>query len=365
MENIDNHMDIQKKKEVLYVTEGEKSIQYRYRCKNLFDALMQSKKWKMDICLMDKVDEADINNVSLVVIERQAAKQKNIVSFIKKIKRNGISVLYDIDDLVFDFRDLPGLMWNTNSRNIFYWGAYFGVVWRVARRVDGFLCTNDFLGKKLKRSFNKPYRVIPNSLNKEQVEISEKIAKKKKSSTGKNFSIGYFSGSPTHTKDFRMVEPELVKFLKDHDDAILKVVGDMEYSSEMTELVKEGKIQVSEKVDYLSLQKLISEVNVNIAPLVINDFTNCKSELKFFEAAVVETTTIASPSYAFKKAIKDGENGFLAQPGEWYDKLEYLYKHPEENKKIAKRAKEYALKHYYGKGFLRIAEEVYDFFTNA
>ena len=107
----------------------------------------------------------------------------------------------------------------------------------------------------------------------------------------------------------------------------------------------------------------MAEVDVNIAPLVLNDFTNCKSELKFFEAAAVETTTIASPSYTFKRAIKDGENGFLAQPGEWYEKLEYLYKHPEENKKIAKRARKYALKHYYGKEFLKEVEAAYDYFA--
>ena len=38
----------------------------------------------------------------------------------------------------------------------------------------------------------------------------------------------------------------------------------------------------------------------------------------------------------FEKAIKDGKNGYLANPGEWYGKLEYLYKHPEDNKKISK-----------------------------
>ncbi|MBO7718339.1 glycosyltransferase, partial [Candidatus Saccharibacteria bacterium] len=94
-----------------------------------------------------------------------------------------------------------------------------------------------------------------------------------------------------------------------------------------------------------------------------NDFTNCKSELKFFEAGAVETTTIASPTYAFLKAIENGKNGFLARPGEWYDKLEYLYKHPEENKTIAKQARKYALKHYYGKEFLEEVEAAYDYFT--
>ena len=107
---------------------------------------------------------------------------------------------------------------------------------------------------------------------------------------------------------------------------------------------------------------MTSKVDVNIAPLVVSEFTNCKSELKFFEAAAVETTTIASPIYTFKKSIKNGENGFLAKPGEWYDKLEYLYNNPKENQKIAKKARKYALENYYGDKFLKTVEEAYELF---
>ena len=49
--------------------------------------------------------------------------------------------------------------------------------------------------------------------------------------------------------------------------------------------------------------------------------------------------------------------------GEWFDKLEYLYSHPEENRNIALVAKKDALKHYYGKEFVKEVEEVYDSFA--
>ena len=300
----------------------------------------------------------------------KAKRQRMANTFVMRgdiYDRNGIKlatdkVLFDIDDLIFDYRDLKLIYNTTKEKSLFYWLGYIWGVRRIAKRVDGFLCTNEFLAGKLKRSFNKPVRVIPNSLNREQVELSKKLIKKKDKKQEK-FVVGYFSGSPTHMKDFRMVEPELVKFLQSHEDVKLRVVGDMEFSNEMKKWIEKDRVEVLDKVDYLKLQELISGVDVNIAPLLINDFTNCKSELKFFEAGVVETTTIASPTYTFKKAIKDGKNGFLAKSGEWYDKLEYLYKHPEENKKIAKNAREYALKHYYGKEFLEEVEEAYDYFA--
>jgi len=73
--------------------------------------------------------------------------------------------------------------------------------------------------------------------------------------------------------------------------------------------------------DFINLQAVIGATEVNIVPLQDNPFTNCKSELKYFEAAVVGTVTIASPIYSFASAIDDGANGYLANSYEWFNKL--------------------------------------------
>ncbi len=349
------------KKLVIYIAETTENAQYRYRCQNVAQAIEKSNDFDVKIFLKDEIEKAErwLLGASLVVIERQTAKDKIVLDFIEKAKAEKIKVVLDIDDLVFDYRDLPLLMRSTRGRNVCYWLGYFWGVRRIAKRVDGFIVTNDFLGKKLKRTFDKPYKVIFNSLNNEQIEESKKYLDKKPH----DFRIGYFSGSPTHINDFRMVEPELLRFLDEHKEVKLDVVGYMRFSKKAEKYIEKGRIKTHEPVPYLEMLKKMAEVDVNIAPLLVNDFTNCKSELKFFEAAVVETTTIASPTYAFKKAISSGENGFLVSSGEWYDKLEYLYENPNENKKIAKVARRYALEHYAGKEFLGQIEEVYGYFT--
>jgi len=268
-------------------------------------------------------------------------------------------VLFDLDDLIFDFKDLPILMKATNSKNVAYWAGYVWGIRRIAKKADGFITTNEFLAGKLKRSFKKPCAVIPNSLNKEQLDIADKCLGKK---SHEGFVVGYFSGSPTHAKDLGMVEPQLVKFLNSHENVKFLLVGYAELSEAMAKLKDQEKVEIVNLMDYLKLMELESKIDVNIAPLTVNDFTNCKSELKFFEAAAVETTTIASPSYTFKKAISDGENGFLAEPSEWYEKLEYVYNNPGENQKIAKAARKYALENYYGERFLKTIEEAYELF---
>lgn len=357
VEKVEKIMTEEKNKSiVLYVVEDTKSAQFRYRVKNIVETLKKSSKWEARWALKSDLDDVDLADIDLVVILRQTGKDRVILDFIKKAQSKGLKVLFDLDDLIFDYRDLPTLMKGTGSKNAAYWMGYVWGIRRIAKRVNGFITTNDFLAEKLERSFFKSCSVIPNSLNFEQVEVADESLKNKKH---KGFVIGYFSGSPTHTKDLRLVEPEIFRFLDEHKDAKFEIVGYVEPSSEMQKRINKGQVEVIKLVNYLDQMKMMAKVDVNIAPLVVNDFTNCKSELKFFEAGVVETVTIASPSYSFEKAISDSRNGFLAQPGEWYDKLEYIYKNPAKSQEIAKKAREYALKHYYGKEFLKVVEEAY------
>lgn len=347
-------------KKVLYIVEDTEVSQFRYRVKNVIEALKSSDKWKADFKKTSEINDKLLDDINILVILRQTAKNNKLIDFIKLAQRKGIKVLFDLDDLIFDYKNLPVLMRSTNSKNVFYWMGYVWGIRRIAKKVDGFIVTNNYLGKKIKKCFNKHCVIIPNSLSHEQVSESEKLIKSKK--TGNNFVIGYFSGSPTHAKDFKLIESELIEFLDKHSDARLRIVGYMDLSKKMEEFSIGGKVEILPLVNYSKLLKLISEVDVNIAPLLINDFTNCKSELKFFEAAVVETITIASPNYSFEKAISDSENGFLAKPGEWLDKLELVYENGVENKEVVKNARKYVLKHYYGRMFLKQVEGSYECF---
>ena len=352
------------RKLALYFVEKPDSSTFRYRCYNTFEATMQSKKWQAVYFFKTetKVVEKLLPKCSLLVMGRQSGQEKLVAKFVKLAHLNNIKVGLDIDDLVFDMKYID-LMLDTIGEKInrAYWVAYFASVQAMSKQMDYFITTNDFLKERLKESYDKPCVVIRNSLNQEQIEASMVYVKQKeKQVNDKEFSIGYFSGSPTHAKDFAVAEPEVIDFLKSHDNTILNVVGFMQFSKEAEKLIKAKRIRFLPMTDFRKLQKLMSEVDVNIAPLVMNDFTNCKSELKFFEAAIVETTTIASPTYTFEKAISDGKNGFLAEAGCWREKMEFLYQHPEENRKIAKKAKDYALKNYTGKVFLDEVEAAYN-----
>jgi glycosyltransferase involved in cell wall biosynthesis len=77
-------------------------------------------------------------------------------------------------------------------------------------------------------------------------------------------------------------------------------------------------------MNILELQAAMASVDINVVPLQHNDFTHCKSELKFFEAALVETPTIAAATPVFQSAIDHGHNGFLVNDHDWDGALDHV-----------------------------------------
>jgi glycosyltransferase involved in cell wall biosynthesis len=134
------------------------------------------------------------------------------------------------------------------------------------------------------------------------------------------YHIGYFSGTPTHRRDFEIVAPALARLLREDSRLRLLIVGMLEPGDVLKQY--RHRIDRFPLQDYMNLQRLIARTELNIGPLIDNVFTNCKSELKYFEAAITGTVTVASPTYTFRHAITDGRTGFLARSHEWQSKLE-------------------------------------------
>ncbi len=341
---------------------------FRYRCYNVYQ-ITQIGKWQSVYFFLNELNyiEKMLDMCDLIILSRVQWSYP-LDSLIKSARKKEKPVLFDVDDLVCHISYLPLL---TNTLNVHFgsevdydfWFAYVSRHQAVASQVDGFITTNPFLGQMLTKMFNKPYRVIINSLNNEQLMVSEQCREKKKNTAYQlPFTIGYFSGTPSHINDFRVIYQELIQLLEDFPDIILQVVGFMEFPKEMHELIKKKRVQFTPLVDFMELQRLVAQVDVNIVPLVRNTFTNCKSELKFFEAAAVDTVTVATPTYTYEHSIQHGETGFLCNQGQWYDTITELYKNTELRKHVAKQAEKYCLTTYAGTAFNKQVCSAYDFF---
>ena len=138
----------------------------------------------------------------------------------------------------------------------------------------------------------------------------------------------------------------------------------MDFPNFLKPYINNNQIVFKPLVNFIELQNLMAGVDVNIVPLVNNRFTNCKSELKFFEGAIVETLTVATPIYTYKNCIQNGKTGFLCNPGEWLGILEKIYNKDVDYCNIVKNAHKFAIEEYYGEKFLTEVESCFDYFTN-
>jgi glycosyltransferase involved in cell wall biosynthesis len=136
--------------------------------------------------------------------------------------------------------------------------------------------------------------------------------------------LGYFSGSSSHNGDLSLVAHALERVMAADARIDLVLVGHIDvaqaFGARFGGHLKghlADRVTIHPFVDFLTLQELIADVDFNLVPLQVNEFTHCKSELKFVDAAIVGTLTIASPAFAYAEAIRHGENGYLAEDDQW------------------------------------------------
>lgn len=315
---------------VAFIYPGFDSSTFRYRGYNISETLEYSMWWAGAYFQMEDLPllREDLHAVDVVVMIR-CAWDDELEDFMSLARSRGVRLCYDVDDLVCHPKYMPQMIEALGLDKGTEWNFWFGLTARhsmILNACDFMIVTNEYLAGHLKNDFGKPCYVIKNYLNWIQEDVSQQYFEEKiLLDAQKPFLIGYFSGSPTHKKDLMTAMPELEEFLMAHENAVLQIVGFMELPEAYNGLVDRGKIRFVSFQTVTGLQYEQAKADVNIVPLVNNEFSNCKSELKYFESAVVGTITCATPSYAYAHAIEHTENGYLCRPGEWLPTLEKLY----------------------------------------
>jgi glycosyltransferase involved in cell wall biosynthesis len=206
------------------------------------------------------------------------------------------------------------------------WQFWFGEISRIGIAMllcDGVVVTNLYLAARAEAFLGKPAHIIPNYLNREQMELCDHIWCAKGQSNwarDNRIHLGYFSGSPSHNRDFALIAGPLARLMDEDERLTLRVVGFLDGLG--PELQRHcARIETVPLQDFLNLQRQIGQVEINLVPLQDNIFTNCKSELKWFEAAAVGAVTVAAPTYTYRHTIEHGRNGWLAPAYAWEDVL--------------------------------------------
>ncbi|MDN3563398.1 glycosyltransferase [Paeniroseomonas aquatica] len=338
---------------VAYFYEAPDTSTFRYRVFNMIEALAECRPdigaaW---FCSADLEHmETILDRCDTLVICRMRYSL-GLARLIAAARSRGRRVLFDVDDLIFDAR-FTHLVLETLDQEVTdaafdFWYGYIGRVGGTMRLCDGVILTNEYLAARATEFCGLPTSVVPNFLNGRQRQASADILERKRASgfrRDRDVTIGYFSGTPTHNRDFALAADSLAELMLRDSRIRLRLVGFMEARGRLAALG--DRIERFPLQDFLNLQRLIGQVELNIVPLQDNTFTNCKSELKVFEAAVVGTISVASPSFTLRRAVVEGETGYLAPAQSWDAALERALARLDDYPTMAEAAAEAADRQY-------------------
>jgi glycosyltransferase involved in cell wall biosynthesis len=306
-----------------------------------------------------RVDEipsriSEIETANILVIWR-APWDDNVEAAIVAARKHGVRIVFDVDDLMID-ANLARLDVIDGIRSQFLLEDqvrdHYNRVRRTMLAADICFTTTEELAFHM-RWARKTTHVLPNGFDQETHDFSRYAMRDwRRSRTDSLIRIGYAGGSRTHQRDFGLAVEAVARLLRENvncrlvlfrtPDGVMQLIDVAEYP------VLAG---LEDRIEWRPLQPLtnlpaeLARLDINLAPLEFgNPFCEAKSELKFFEAALVDVPTVASPTGPFRRAIEHGKTGFLAATADdWYVHLKALAEDPDLRRYIAHNAYHAAL----------------------
>lgn len=308
--------------------EGESK---RYRVHNIVEGL---EYWGYRAEVMDashcgEIIDRGLRPRVLVWFRAPFDPAKRTIEVLEYCRVNRIKTVFDVDDYVFEpsiINSIAGVAELTAAQRADYeWGvrAYRSLLFSCELATT----TTKPLQDKM-AELGRIAHIVPNTVNFQQRDLAEALLAGRHESDGK-IRICYFSGSKTHSRDFAECAGAIQAVMRKYPKVVFRLVGLLDLDDSWLAFAE--RIERAGFMAPLDMLRSLAQCDINIAPLEEGDiFCEGKSELKFFEAGLVEVPTVASRTRPFAAAICDGKNGFLASsPQEWQAKLSQLVRDAE------------------------------------
>jgi glycosyltransferase involved in cell wall biosynthesis len=313
---------------------------YRYRCQHQSE-MLRYLGYSVEVYQPNLFPYKELLSNYKIVIAHRTIFTPEFEHFVVKAKQLDVKVIFDIDDLVFDLSYLNQIdayrRANNSEKRLYENGVkLYGKSLSVC---DYVTVSTDKLEQVVRSRFtDKKIVVLRNRISEEMEKCAKFPSEEGSSFNDYELKLAYFSGTKTHAKDFAECTSALQNILREFVHVKLMIVGHLDIPERLKEFT--SQIEIVPFVDWRDLPKLYQKVAINLAPLELNnDFTEAKSELKYFEAALLSVPTIASDLGAFRIAIEDGVNGILCNNSlDWENALRKLITDSKSRKIMGERA---------------------------
>lgn len=251
-----------------------------------------------------------IGTADVVVFYRVPATHQ-VLDLIHAARGSGIPVAFDVDDLIFDpdIRDEIPALRLLPADEAALWLQGVERYRTTLEACDAYIGSTQFLVEHAASLTGLPSFRFDNGVGLITAHMSDDAVKRDREPGP--VRIGYLSGTTTHDEDWFFVEPAVTAVLDRYDDVELWLGGHLPDSPGLARFG--GRVRRLPFLDWRELPGVLRDLDVNLAPLAPGSrFNEAKSAIKWLEAALCATPTVASPTGPFREAIRHGETGLLA-----------------------------------------------------
>ncbi len=295
--------------------------------------------------------QQQLMEIDLIILCRVPANFE-VLRLLHYARNLEIPVLYDIDDLIFDEAHFPASL-----------ESYAGMIDRqlhvhlaldnpsfqvVISACSGVITSTKSLAEQARHfaSDDSPIWIYPNLIGDELAVSSHVFSKTrfdknsvKDSKKNERIQLFYGSGTKAHKQLFyELLAPVLTQILKKYEQVNISLIGYFELPESLKPF--EDRISIEAFIDdYSSYLYQLCGADINLAILEEGTATDCKSEIKWLEAAAFKVPSVVSPTKTYCYLLRHGEEVLFAKThDEWVSALSSLIEDLELRQRIGQTA---------------------------
>ncbi len=249
-----------------------------------------------------------------------------MLGLVAEARRLRVTTYWEVDDLIFD---MPSYLENRNldtleprlRREVLAGVALYRAGLLACDRA---IASTTALAQSMRDAGAVDPVVIENALDAETMALAEAIgARRPREETRRGLVIGYGSGSKAHDADFAVAAAAIAALMRGRPEIVLRIMGEL-VLPEAIEAFGE-RVERIAGTGYAAYLERLAGCDISLAPLEVTRFNDAKSNIKYLEASILGVPSVCSPRRAFREAIRDGHDGFLADTeAEWLAALTAL-----------------------------------------
>lgn len=237
--------------------------------------------------------------------------------YIAEAQRLGLVLAHDIDDPIFDantYRANRNLETLTEAeREHLLNSAELHL--KVMRQCRHQLVSTRGMAERVQALLGVEAFVWPNVVDAETQQIAARLEGRPRAASEETV-VAYMSGSRAHDRDFESIAPVLADMLERHPTVVLMLVGYVEVPAQLAPY--NDRLRRIPFGNYHEYFNALARAELVVVPLLIDAFNDCKSAIRFYEAALLGIPVVASRVGQFSEVIEPGVTGYLAADSdEW------------------------------------------------